>query len=766
MRRRIGIYGAVDEALRLIALLAGNPDLDVACVYDPEPAAALERAHRLSSELADFLRLTLTDDFERFLGSSQVHTVIDAGPDGELHGRLPEGAVAGGLNIVAPLAARLLWAYGVAARDRKAELLQALGEVVESVELTVDTDELFIRMLEIAIGVTGAEGGSLMLLEPGAGELRIRVAVGVEPELWPKIRVALGEGIAGRAAAEGQAIHIRGRADQKTFQIVRERLDVESALCVPLIDRGVVLGVLNLHHTTAQSAFSEEDLDFVEQLARLDAQIIGRAQHHEALRDHAARWEAVRDLHAVLASREPLPERLRAVCLLVAEKLGGGIANLYLREGDDSELRLAATSLEGGGFGGEYQVTLGHGIDGRVGESGRARFLHGERGELEYVSLPLRSGERTIGVLSGQAGSLTASTTRAADLREVLTELAGALADELAHYAREGRMAARATRLSAIQEAGLRMLEARSLTAVLRLAASSACLILEAEHAVLRLQDDTTRRFVIRSYFGPADGPQRERLFRLDKQVSLRTLQSRSVLQVRDVRADSQLREAEAEVRSLLATPLRRGGAAIGTLALYDRMAEDRFAAGRFDDDDREALAQLTSYIERAIEGVRERSLAQQHRHVDPETGLPNATVMAQRIREELARAADSEGELALASCLIENLGELEREVSPAHALRVVQRVGDALRRNVRDFDVVGRSAPDLFEILLPAPGSAPGDRVYRLARTVADAVSKDETLNRPLRVALGFGYAIHPVDGADLASLVEVARVPRIRMV
>ena len=44
-------------------------------------------------------------------------------------------------------------------------------------------------LLEIAIGVTGAERGSLMLLEPGGRELAVRVAVGLEPELWPKVRV-------------------------------------------------------------------------------------------------------------------------------------------------------------------------------------------------------------------------------------------------------------------------------------------------------------------------------------------------------------------------------------------------------------------------------------------------------------------------------------------------------------------------------------------------------------------------------------------------
>ena len=63
--------------------------------------------------------------------------------------------------------------------------------------------EEIARMLEIAMGVTGADGGSLMLLDPKAQQLGIRVAIGVEPELWPKIKVALGEGIAGRAAAAG-----------------------------------------------------------------------------------------------------------------------------------------------------------------------------------------------------------------------------------------------------------------------------------------------------------------------------------------------------------------------------------------------------------------------------------------------------------------------------------------------------------------------------------------------------------------------------------
>ena len=159
------------------------------------------------------------------------------------------------IQAVTPLTARLLWGYGVAPRDRKAELLQALHEVVESVDMTVAADELFERMLEIAVGVTGAEGGSLMLLDPRANVLRIRVAQGVEPELWPKIRVELGQGISGRVAAEGRPIHLRGRADGANYDLLRERVDVESALCVPLIHHGKVLGVHQRPSFTARRCF-------------------------------------------------------------------------------------------------------------------------------------------------------------------------------------------------------------------------------------------------------------------------------------------------------------------------------------------------------------------------------------------------------------------------------------------------------------------------------------------------------------------------------
>ena len=761
MRKRIGIFGATDEALALIPLLVANPGIEIVRVWDAEVGRIRERLPHLAPGLAELLERCLTDDAEAFAGES-LEVVIDASRRDGYAERFPD-AGRNGRQIVTPLTARLLWAYEASTGDHKAELLQSLHEVVDSYNLTIDADELFTRMLEIAIGVTGAEGGSLMLLAEDEQELRVRVAVGVEPELWPKIRVGLGEGIAGRVAAEGHPLRLRGKADRQRFRIVRERLDVESALSVPLMRDDRVLGVLNLHHSSRPDAFSEADLAFAEELAQLDAQIIHRAQEHEALRAQAARYSAARDIHALMSSQAPLSERLGRVCGFAAERAGGGIATLYLYDPDEGALRLAATSLSGGNLGGEYRVGLGEGVDGQVARTREPAFLRAADNRIAYAALPLVAGEELSGVLSIQAG---AAVPRGQAVEETLLEVAAAIAEEITSAERETRMAARATKMSVINESGIRMISTTDQGEVLRLGTSSAAMALEADHAILRLQDEETRRYVIRSYFGSADGRLQEKLFRLDQKVSVDALKRGAPLLVRDAAADAKLRCFDADVRSLIAAPLKREGRAIGTLALYDKIAADRFYAGCFGEEDLQLFSKYVSYLERAIVNAQFYDRTRHYRNFDDETGLPNAGYLSKRIQEEIARAGAREGALALATARIDNLDEIEGQGDPVKARRIIARMVEALRGHTRDFDVVGRTAEAEFSVLMPEPSGDPGEHVYELARAVADEISSEERLNQPVRISLAFGYASYPADGRDADSLLARARDARIRMV
>ena len=761
MRKRIGIYGATDEALALIPLLLANPGIEIVRVFDADAKRFRERLRHLDPGVAEFLERSLTGDLDAF-GRESIQTVVDASLESDYTERFP-GARQTDLQIVTPLTARLLWAYDASAGDHKAELLQSLHEVVDSYNLTVDVDELFIRMLEIALAVTSAEGGSLMLLDESGDELRVRVAVGIEPELWPKIRMRLGEGIAGRVAQDGRPVRLRGKADRQRFQIVRERLDIESALCVPLLHDGHILGVLNLHHSSRADAFSEEDLAFTEELARLDAQIIARAQEHESLQNQAARYSASKRVHEVMSGRALLPERLTALCAFVAERAGGGIATVYLHDPDEGALRLTATSLSGRNLGGEYRVSMGEGIDGHVARTLKPAFLHGPNGSLAYAALPLVADGVLSGVLSIQTGS-DAPREHAAE--EMLLEIASAAAEEIAHAEREARMAARSTKVSAINEAGIRMISTTDPAEVMRLGTSSAAMVLEADHAILRLQDDETRRYVIRSYFGSADGRLQEKLFRLDQRVSVKVLKGRSATLVRDISKDPQYGDFDAEVRSLIAAPLLQDGRVIGTLALYDKIATDRFYTSCFSNDDLQLFSKFVSYLERSVANAQFYARTSQYRSFDDETGLPNASYLKKRVQEEVARASSRNGTLVLAVARIDNLIEIEQQGDPVKRRRIIQRLVDALSSRTREFDVLGRTTDSEFSVLMPDPGSEPGDRVFELARAVAEDISKDERLNEPTRISLAFGYACYPADGADSSTLLARAREARIRMV
>jgi diguanylate cyclase (GGDEF)-like protein len=204
----------------------------------------------------------------------------------------------------------------------------------------------------------------------------------------------------------------------------------------------------------------------------------------------------------------------------------------------------------------------------------------------------------------------------------------------------------------------------------------------------------------------------------------------------------------------------------VGTLALYDRMSSERLAAGSFADEDLQLLSRFVSHLERALVNAQFHARARQFRNFDDETGLPNETYLHKRVREEIARSGGRPGSLVLAQCRLENLDEIEQARDAAFARRVVQRTAEALRCQLRDFDVAGRSGRAEFTLLLPKPGFSPSERVFELARAVADEIAKDDALNDPVRVALAFGYAAHPEEGADLDALLDHLREPRIRMV
>ena len=70
---------------------------------------------------------------------------------------------------------------------------------------TLNLDRLLELILEVVTREMGADRGTVYLLDQQAGELRARIAQGMETRI---LRVKVGQGISGMVAATGETIRI------------------------------------------------------------------------------------------------------------------------------------------------------------------------------------------------------------------------------------------------------------------------------------------------------------------------------------------------------------------------------------------------------------------------------------------------------------------------------------------------------------------------------------------------------------------------------
>jgi len=784
--KRIAIYGVTEESISLLPHLLTNAEIEVIGIHTYDVGAAQPHLKKLPTPIEKTARELITSDDRLFESGTGLHAIIDSRVSPALTRKFPF-LVATHVERLSPLVARLLWGFRDPHTDHKQDLLQTLQEIVESYDLTIETDELFERMLQIAIGATGADQGSLMLLEPNSQELIIRMAVGIERELWPKIRVKMGEGIAGKVAAEASPLLLRGHADHMAFHIVHERSNAVSAISVPLQTDGHVLGVLNLHHSSQPDIFTHKDLEFIRQLADLDAALISKAQEFDRLRSLSARYSAGQHVRALFRQEVPVRKQLRQLCCFTADQVGDGIVNIYLYDADRDVFTLSATSQTEEGHTPALALTAGSGVDGQVAESGEPIYLRWDNGSLAYAAMPLSSGQLQVGIMTIQVSSRMEDT----DLLEgILSEITTAAGNEIAQMDREEQAETQLRKMRAISDLGIRLLGTRDNAELVKIATHAVPNILEAEFAIVRLRDPESGRFYIRGGHGSTTETLPSSLIHLDKLASREAATRSELLQIRDLRVDPRFCGIDPNIRSILAAPITFNGRVIGTFAIYNKLSHENVHPGPFHSEDAMLFEQALAYMDRAV-SVEMTALeddASPPAHTKPLIDKPVAEAqpeevvtatademlegfsseetLHQRITEEIARAAGRPNRVVVLRCDLENIEVIKQTSGEAHTKLVMVKIGEALRSHMRAFDILAQTGDHQFTVLLPDPGEGPEQRLSSLARTVTHEIAKHEELNEPIPLRLAFGYALHPRDGRNRKILLDRAAIPRIRVV
>lgn len=141
------------------------------------------------------------------------------------------------------------------ARDRTLLALDRIAtEALESRSL----DELLQRLLKVFVQTTPSVDTAAILIREG-DTLRVRAALGLEEEIHQGFTLQVGEGFAGRIAAERRPL---GITDASTDPLVKSDIlrarGVRALYGVPLVDGGDTIGVAHMGSLTAHE-FSIQD---------------------------------------------------------------------------------------------------------------------------------------------------------------------------------------------------------------------------------------------------------------------------------------------------------------------------------------------------------------------------------------------------------------------------------------------------------------------------------------------------------------------------
>lgn len=191
----------------------------------------------------------------------------------------------------------------LASQGRRIDRLHFLVEASKVINSTLDLTELLAIILNMATENTGADRGSLYLIDRDQQEIWSLIAHGLEER---EIRLPMGRGIAGVVARTGEVVRLADAYKDSRFVAEFDQLfdyHTRQLLCLPIKDRaGKIVGVLQLLNKRGGD-FTDADVEFLDSISVHAAIALENARLH---RDSLERQRMERELTLARSIQEAL----------------------------------------------------------------------------------------------------------------------------------------------------------------------------------------------------------------------------------------------------------------------------------------------------------------------------------------------------------------------------------------------------------------------------------------------------------------------------
>jgi len=212
--------------------------------------------------------------------------------------------------------------------SRQAQTLTVLNEISREITSILDLDDLLERIGQLMKRVIDFQMFTILLWNDRTERLEHRFSSRFGERVEREHNVMLGEGIIGHAAQSRMPILVPDVRRDPRYIVVNP--EVRSELAVPLIDKGKLIGVIDLEHTRV-NYYNEDHQTTLSTLSAQVAISIANARLYQRVQEEEHRLE--RDLAMarevqlrLLPSAPPQPRHAEiAAAFLPARSIGGDI---------------------------------------------------------------------------------------------------------------------------------------------------------------------------------------------------------------------------------------------------------------------------------------------------------------------------------------------------------------------------------------------------------------------------------------------------------
>src|SRR5580700_1699108 len=294
-----------------------------------------------------------------------------------------------------------------------AEVLSTLAEIGEEVNSSLDLDEVLARTAALIKRHIDYEIFGVLMVEGGGAYLKHYFSIGYPRELVDNLRVPIGQGITGTAAATGHPVRVSDTSKDDRYIAAIE--NVRSELAVPLMLQGKPVGVLDIQ-SRHPDYFTPEQQSILTLLAGRLAVAIENARLFQRVRAQAETLLLLNEVGRETSSILDVEELLRRAAEQTKRVIDYQILSIMLYDEEQKVFRHRVDVKHGQRVQGKLRAAASEGIVGAAAMlkepvlvpdvAADPRYIMANPETRSELAIPMMHKGRVIGVLDLESPQL------------------------------------------------------------------------------------------------------------------------------------------------------------------------------------------------------------------------------------------------------------------------------------------------------------------------------------------------------------------------